>query len=373
MKVPVAIIGLGKVAEQIHLPACQAVPEIELVAGCDPSPSATRVAAKFGIRRVFSDYRELLRDVHPGLVLVGTPPGSHYEICRAALESGAHVLCEKPFMPSLAEADRIIDLAERRNLLLRVNNQYRFMKFYRETKRRLDQGEFGRVYYIQAWQQMMHPPESEANWRSTLPEYVLFEFGTHVLDLLCYFFDARPSALSFNMPRCRPEFASDVLVCGMLRFPDERLASVSLNRVSHAPRRYLEMRLECEKASLRISLGGVARVSIEWSGERKRPTLRAGLVKGGQARLEGAGGYRTYCEARQPEFAPATAAHLRTMLAEMRNARPSLDAVRLSRDVLGAVLAGYESARSGETVRLSHDHPVAAMAGAESGGEARTR
>src|SRR6185295_3443174 len=110
-----------------------------------------------------------------------------YELAEMALQAGAHVLCEKPFMPTLGEADRIIDLARRNNLLLRVNNQYRFMTIYRETRRRLERDEFGRLFHIQCWQQMFHPPSKEVNWRSRLSQYVLFEFATHALDLITYF------------------------------------------------------------------------------------------------------------------------------------------------------------------------------------------
>src|SRR5258708_22665971 len=137
----------------------------------------------------------------PDVLIVGTPPGSHFEICRQALEAGVHVFCEKPFMSTVEEADRIVALAKEKNLLLRVNNQYRYMSYYAETKRRLDAGEFGRPYYIQCWQQMFHPPGKETNWRSALKQYVLFEFGTQARDLGCFFFYLLPATLNVLTPR----------------------------------------------------------------------------------------------------------------------------------------------------------------------------
>ncbi len=354
MKTSIAIVGLGAVADRIHLPACRSLPQLDVVAACDPDPGArARMARKFGIPRTYPGIDEMLAEVRPEVVLIGTPPDSHFHAAARALGGGAHVLCEKPFMSTVEEADRIIDLARSRRRVLRVNNQYRFMSCYRETRERLERGDFGRVFYIQAWQNMYHPPAAERNWRSRMKQYVLYEFGTHVLDLISFFFDALPESANFHIPRCRPEFDADVLVVGAMRFSEERVASVSLNRVSQAPEKYLEMRLDCERASVRISLGGVARASIEWSKNARRPVCKAGLAKGGQARSERGGRSEAFCTSRRPEFAAATARHLELLLREIRDPDPPLEAAIRSREILAAAFAGYESARTGETVWLA--------------------
>ncbi len=350
--VKVGVVGLGGVAHRIHLPACRSVPEIEVVGGCDPSADAREAVSKLGVPRTFETIAELLEKTAPDVIIVGTPPSSHFAICDAAFRAGAHVFCEKPFMPDVEQADRIIEIARERNLLLRVNNQYRFMSFYRDTKDRLDRGEFGRCFYLQAWQQMFHPPARESNWRSQLTQYVLYEFGTHALDLASFFFNALPVSVNAHIPRARPEFDADVLVHASLRFPEERLAVFSFNRISHAPEKYLEMRLDCEHASLRISLGGVARVSVEWSRAARKPIFKAGFLKGGQARAEIDGRTTTYSTSRRGEFASATAEHLRFFLSEMRKPVRSLEGATHAREILNLVFAGYESASSGETVHL---------------------
>ena len=188
MKTRVAIAGLGAVAEHIHLPACALLPEIDIVGACDLDEHRRKhITGHFGLKPVFETCEEMLARTSPELVIIGTPPSSHCALSELAMNAGAHVLCEKPFMTSIAEADRVIDLARRRNLLLRVNNQYRFMRMYRDTKQRLEQNDFGRLFHIQCWQQMFHPPSKETNWRNQLSQYVLFEFATHVLDLISFF------------------------------------------------------------------------------------------------------------------------------------------------------------------------------------------
>lgn len=350
----VAIIGLGGVAERIHLPACRNVPGVELVGAAEPvRETREAMAAKFQLSHVYESPEKLFAEQKPEVVLIGTPPDSHHSLCRFSLEQGAHVFCEKPFMPSLEQADDVLALAKRQGRLLAVNNQYRFMSVYRRTRERLAAGDFGRLYAVQCWQQMFHPPANEkVAWRRSLRQSTLFEFGTHALDLICFLFDALPESLAAYAPRVRPEYDSDVLVQMSLRFPDERLATLLLNRVSHAPERYLEMRLDCEKASLRLSLGGVARASVEWSPRLRRPAGRCSFVRGGEARAESGGRSRAYVKEAEPAFMPATAAHLAHFLSEIHRDPLDYRPAEHAREVLRLALAGYESSASGEVVRF---------------------
>jgi predicted dehydrogenase len=295
---------------------------------------------------------ELLDQADPDLVIIGTPPGSHCDLSLLALRHGAHVLCEKPFATSLAEADRIIDEAEQRGLMVRVNTQYRYMRIYRETETKVRAGEFGPPLFVQCWQQMYHPPSFETNWRSELRRSTLFEFGTHTLDLISFFFGELPVAISAVTSDAGQGSGVDLLVQATLRFSRDRIATIALNRVSHAPERYLEMRLDCEKASVRISLGGVARASLDWSRRRKRPVWRANFVRGGVARVERDGGSRVLVTEAKPAFATATAALLVDLLRDLKTGSASNDAARFSREILATALAGYESASTGEWIRV---------------------
>ena len=291
------------------------------------------MAEKFGLKAVYADARALLEKEKPDLVIIGTPPYSHHELCLLALDHGAHVFCEKPFMRNLEEADQVIAAAREKDLLLAVNNQYRYMPIYSRTRERLERGDFGRLYFIQCWQQMFHPPALEkVAWRAALKQSTLYEFGTHALDLICYFFGALPVALTAQIPQARPGYSSDVLVLMTLRFPEERVATLAMNRVSHAPERYLEMRLDCERASLRLSLGGVARASLEWSKHLGRPTARVIFVKGGEAREESGGRSVPYVKEKHPAFMSATARHLERFVAQLQSGERSYEAALHARD-----------------------------------------
>ncbi len=349
----VGLIGLGGVAEDIHLPACRSIGKLAVVAACDPDNQRRSLMAKrFAIPAVYPSAEEMLDRAHPDLVIVGTPPDCHCALSLQALEHGAHVLCEKPFAPTLEEADHVIDEADRRGLSVRVNTQYRYMRIYREAGARVRALEFGHPLFLQCWQQMYHPPSVEEGWRSQLRRRTLFEFGTHAIDLISFFFGDLPVAISALTSTAGHESGADVLVQATLRFPGDGIATIAFNRVSHAPERYLEMRLDCEHASLRMSLGGVARASIDWSRRRRRPLLRANLVRGGVVRVERRGTSRVIAAESKPAFASATAALLEDFIADIERGAVTNDSARYSRQILATALAGYESAESGRWVGL---------------------
>jgi predicted dehydrogenase len=252
----------------------------------------------------------------------------------------------------VSQADEIIAAASARDRLVGINNQYRYMRMYAATREELARAAFGRPFLLQCWEQMYHPPSKEKNWRAHLVQSTLFEFGTHVFDLACFLFDSFPVSITAHIPRPFPEIAADVIVTVLLRFPNDAAATIVLNRVSHAPERYLEMRLDCEKASIRMSLGGVARASLDWSKALGRPTVRGSFVKGGEARVEAGGRSRVLAREPQMAFASATATNLARFVGLIAAGSRDDREVRHARNLIRLVFAGYESADRGQTVTL---------------------
>ena len=98
-KVRIGIIGCGGIANGKHMPSLAKLENVEMVAFCDiVLDKAKAAAAKYGIEgaAVYEDYKELLKDKTIDVVHVCTPNRSHSFITVDALESGKHVMCEKP-------------------------------------------------------------------------------------------------------------------------------------------------------------------------------------------------------------------------------------------------------------------------------------
>ena len=349
----VAVVGLGGVAERIHLPALKAVQGIEIVAACEPDAARREATGrKFGIARLYADAETMLREAPADIVVIGSPPDAHHRQCLLALAHGAHVFCEKPFVERPEQADEIVAAADRAGRLVAVNNQYRFMPIYRMTQQRIASGEFGAPFLISGWQQMFHPPSFEKNWRAHLLRSTLFEFGTHALDLLCFYFGALPESITCQITYPREEIKADVVVLCLLRFPGERAASLVLNRVSHAPERYFEMRIDCRDASLRVSLGGVARFGLNWSKPLGRPIARFSFVKGGESRIERGGRSEVLVADKEMAFARATTGKFNDVLGRLQSGTRDNAEGRYARALIRLVEAGYESAAAGRTVTL---------------------
>jgi predicted dehydrogenase len=107
----IAILGFGKIAEDEHVPAIHGCSRLELAASSSRSGK--------GAEPVFTDWRELIKEVD-GLdaVAITTPPDARYEIARACIEAGLHVLLEKPPAATLSEIDDLACIAQGRQLTL---------------------------------------------------------------------------------------------------------------------------------------------------------------------------------------------------------------------------------------------------------------
>ena len=186
--VKVGIIGCGGIANGKHMPSLKKAPGCEMVAFCDIVKERAEKAAKdFGTpdAKVYTDYKELLLDKSIDVVHVCTPNRSHSFITVDALESGKHVMCEKPMAIKSAEAKKMVDAAERTGKLLSIGYQSRFRQDSEYLKAEAESGTFGDIYYAKATALRRR---AVPTWGVFLNEYEqgggpLIDIGTHALDL----------------------------------------------------------------------------------------------------------------------------------------------------------------------------------------------
>ena len=149
-KLRAGVIGAGSWAVASHIPnLLQRSEEVELVGVVRPDRDLLDwVAAEFGVEVASTDYREVLTH-ELDICVVSSPNRFHYEHARAAMESGAHVLVEKPFTVDPSEAWDLVETAERldRHLLLALGWNYRPM--VRRAKELVEEGGgFGDIEHI---------------------------------------------------------------------------------------------------------------------------------------------------------------------------------------------------------------------------------
>src|SRR3981081_566336 len=113
-RVKVGIIG-SQFEADIHAAAFQIAPhEAEVVAIASPTPgNAAALAKKYEIPRVFTDYREMLKEKDIEMVTITAPNSLHAPMTFECAKAGKHVVCEKPLCMTIAEGEQMVEAAKR--------------------------------------------------------------------------------------------------------------------------------------------------------------------------------------------------------------------------------------------------------------------
>jgi predicted dehydrogenase len=185
-----AIVGCGRVAEVFHLPALSRIDGITVSAVLDAEPSrAQALAAQSGVPGV-----HIARDIDDlagrcDAALVALPNYLHAPVCISLLERGCHVLVEKPMAVAVEDCDRLIEAARRSGAVLSVAMVRRFIAAYELARQVVSKRLFGVVRRVRVAEGVTY------NWPATTGFFlkreqagggVLVDYGSHVLDALCW-------------------------------------------------------------------------------------------------------------------------------------------------------------------------------------------
>jgi predicted dehydrogenase len=347
------IVGLGWAASAFHLPALRTVPGAVVVGGCDPSAEQRAAFERSTGARAYETLGALLADASPEGVVVATPPDSHHATCLEALAAGAHVICEKPFVETVGQADEVIAAADRAGRRVAVNHQYREKPAFRAVLDAVAGGDYGRLVFTQVVQLMdLTPWEEPVAWRREMPNRTLFEGGVHLVDLLLALHGGPPEAVyARHSAGLDPSRSADAVHLVTLEFPGGRLAQITIDRLCKAGTRYIELRADCEEASLRASHGG--RVLLQAGIKRaQRPGVRLLFGLGGLAWVEQGTRRRTLARNPRDPGIPATGTLFRKIVAAFERGEEPPSSAREARDTLAVIEAAYRSGATGERVVL---------------------
>jgi len=184
----VAVIGAG-IMGKLHARIFQENRASEVVAVADiDRERAGALARELGITGVYNDHRVMLRESRPDAVVVAVPDYAHKEPVLDSLDSGCHVLCEKPLALTVADARQMVEAAEKRGLRLMVSYHLRGTPEYSTAKEKISSGAIGEVIMASSRKNdTIHVSTDYISWAGrTSPVHFL---GTHDLDALCWFLD----------------------------------------------------------------------------------------------------------------------------------------------------------------------------------------
>lgn len=226
MKLRIAIIGCGKIADQ-HLLAFRRIGNCEVVALCDRELlMASQLGERFGVTACFADAAEMLRVAKPDVVHITTPPQGHFSLAKMCLESGCHVYLEKPFTVTAPEAEELIRLAENKNLKITAGHNYQFTLEMLEMRQLVAQNFLGgkAVHLESHWPYDLSDSSyvgpilgSKTHWVRQLPGQLFHNLISHGIAKLAEFLGDQVQVIAHAHQSPRLQSLNGQEVCDELR------------------------------------------------------------------------------------------------------------------------------------------------------------
>ncbi|WP_046866828.1 Gfo/Idh/MocA family protein [Microvirga massiliensis] len=188
MTLRVAIAGCGYFS-RFHQDAWRRIADAQVVALVDRDPEKlNRSAALFPEAERFAEAAAMLERMQPDLIDIVTPPSTHFDLVHEAASRGVAVVCQKPLAPTWDEAVSVVETAERAGVPLVVHENFRFMPWFRETRRLLEDGAVGTPLNITF---RLRPGDGQGPdaylarqpYFQQMPRFLIHETGIHLIDV----------------------------------------------------------------------------------------------------------------------------------------------------------------------------------------------
>ncbi len=212
----IGLIGCGDIAEERHIPTLLQTPRAEIACVCDTcQEKVDAIQRKFQIARGCTNYKEILSDESIDAVVVATPPWITPKITVEALESGKHVLCEKPMAVEISEAERVAEVERRTGKKVMMGFTYRNDPLLQRMRTWIAQGKIGSPvfyrmgFFDEVWNPVGNPAHYEKIDQTMKHGCPSVHDGAHGADFLNLLTDASPvkAVHAFGL-KSRPEFAT---------------------------------------------------------------------------------------------------------------------------------------------------------------------
>lgn len=277
-KLKAAVIGLGFIGPA-HVEAIvrSGLGRVEAVVSRSEEKGKA-FASRYDIPKVYQSVDQLLQDGGVDVVHNCTPNALHYEINKKVLEANLHLLSEKPLTITAAEAKELVELAAQKDVVAGVMYNYRMHPLVIEAKKRIEGGELGRIFAVQAeYLQDWLIYDTDYNWRLEPelagPTRAVGDIGTHAADLLQYLTGRKITEVNARMKTVHPvrkkpagevvtfarqgeadyeqvEIATEDYATVLLTLEGEVPGSITVSQVTAGKKNGLHIRIDGQNASL---------------------------------------------------------------------------------------------------------------------------
>lgn len=206
-RITVGLIGYGLAGSVFHAPLVMAEPHLRLAKVV--TSRREQVASDLPGVDVVKSAEDLFADAQIDLVIVASPNTTHVPYARAALHAGKHVVIDKPFAPTLGEADALIALAEEKGRLLSVFHNRRWDDGFLTARHCIDQGLVGTIAHYEVHFDRFRPAIKQG-WREQplAASGLLYDLGSHLIDQALVLFGL-PKSVTADVITQRPQAVMD--------------------------------------------------------------------------------------------------------------------------------------------------------------------
>ncbi len=192
----VGLVGTGYWSEK-HLKAWKRIPNVTIAALCNRSKAKLLdKAVEYGVPhdQLYSSLEEMLEKADIDIVDIVTPPESHLPMVRLAAAAGKQVMCQKPFAPSMEEAEAIVESARKAGIRLMVTENWRWLQPVQAVKRVIESGILGKIrvarfihsdYFTE---RMIPGSVLPQPFLTQMPQFMFYEMGVHWYDTWRFLF-----------------------------------------------------------------------------------------------------------------------------------------------------------------------------------------
>jgi len=206
------IIGYGLSGRVFHAPFIDVVEGYELTKISTSKPENVKlIEERYPVTAVVPNGKGIIEDPEIDLVIVTSPNTEHFRWAREALIAGKHVVVEKPFTVNVAEADELIEIAQRQGKILTVYHNRRFTSDTKTVRKILESGILGEIVDYESHFDRYRPnPRPGGAWREDpLPgSGIFYDLGSHLIDQALWFF-GMPLAVTADIDSQRPWAKAD--------------------------------------------------------------------------------------------------------------------------------------------------------------------
>ncbi|AAK81330.1 putative dehydrogenase [Clostridium acetobutylicum] len=230
-----AILGPGTIARDFAKAISEVDNNIYAVASRNIE-RAKKFANEYKAEKFYGDYDEMLRDENIDVVYISTPHCNHYEYIIKSLENNKHVFCEKAITVNGNQLKEIVDLANKKNLIVREAMTIYHMPLYKKLRELVDEGKIGKVKMIQvSFGSLKEYDVNNRFFSKDLAGGALLDIGTYALSFTRYFLSSQPEEILTTVKKF--ETGVDEQSGIILKNAEDEMAVISLTMRAKQPKR----------------------------------------------------------------------------------------------------------------------------------------